>query len=55
MKLSSIATTTIMADTANGLDGNIQTFLQTLKEEQFVAIRFSAAPGFFAAFIVYTR
>ena len=54
MKASVIKTKTVTSPTEDGLDGNIKAFCQTLNEQQFVQIRFVAAPGFFAALIVYT-
>lgn len=55
VKLAMIVTKTISGTTETGLDGNITTFLQTIKEEQLLEIRFAGQPGLFVAFLVYTR
>lgn len=54
VKLATIQVRVITGTDAPGLEGNIRTFVQSLKEELLVEVRYAAAPGLFSALIVYT-
>lgn len=53
-KLATIRTKTITSTTADGLDGAVQTFVQSVREELLIEIQFIADDGFYAALIIYT-